>query len=224
MAQAAQPRTAQQAYQELVTWFHNPANERYADTVKTYDSMLKQPNLKIGDPVPDVILTRWTSKKDAREGFSTRKELSQGKVAAVFFTHPWSPTCSKKHIPEFVKAEPEFKQKDIRVYFVVPGTLDSGFEWVQKSGGDTDRLIADHYPNQGFIYQMKMGRLSDPLRGFGCWASERGFALYEDGKLAAEPSIEADIAECTLLSNAEGVLAAADRVFGKKAAQAAPAQ
>lgn len=67
--------------------------------------------IKVGDKIPDAVLTKMT--KDGPQPVKT-SELFQGKKV-VLFSVPgaFTPTCSAKHLPGFVEKADEFKKKGV---------------------------------------------------------------------------------------------------------------
>lgn len=99
--------------------------------------------IKVGDKVPSVTLME---KQEGGPAPVTTDELFAGKKVAVFaLPGAYTPTCSAKHVPGFVKNFDALKAKGVDSILCV--SVNDAFvmgAWGQEQGaGDKVRMIAD---------------------------------------------------------------------------------
>jgi peroxiredoxin (alkyl hydroperoxide reductase subunit C) len=156
--------------------------------------------IKIGDKIPAMKLMLATP-EGPRE-VDTAELLGTGKVVLFAVPGAFTPTCSAKHLPGFVKLAPEFKAKGVDkiVCLSVNDAFVLGAWAKEQKAGEAVLMLADG--SAAFTKALGL-ELDLTARGM-CVRSQRFAAVIEDGvvkKLAVEEPGGFDV------SRAEAVLA-----------------
>ncbi len=156
--------------------------------------------IKIGDKIPAMKLMLATP-EGPRE-VDTAELLGTGKVVLFAVPGAFTPTCSAKHLPGFVKLAPEFKAKGVNkiVCLAVNDAFVLGAWAKEQKAGEAVLMLADG--SAAFTKALGL-ELDLTARGMGV-RSQRFAAVIEDGvvkKLAVEEPGGFDV------SRAEAVLA-----------------
>jgi peroxiredoxin (alkyl hydroperoxide reductase subunit C) len=155
--------------------------------------------IEIGDKIPAMKLMVATA-EGPREA-DTAELLGQGKVVLFAVPGAFTPTCSAKHLPGFVKLAPEFKAKGVDkiVCLAVNDAFVMGAWGKDQKVGDAVVMLADG----SSTFTKALGLELDLVaRGMGV-RSQRFALVAEDGvvtKLAVEEPGGFDV------SRAEAVL------------------
>jgi peroxiredoxin (alkyl hydroperoxide reductase subunit C) len=155
--------------------------------------------IKTGDKIPAMKLMVATA-EGPREA-DTTELLGRGKVVLFAVPGAFTPTCSAKHLPGFVKLAPEFKAKgaDKIVCLSVNDAFVMGAWGKEQKVGDAVVMLADG----SCTFTKALGLELDLVaRGMGV-RSQRFALVIEDGvvtKLAVEEPGGFDV------SRAEAVL------------------
>ncbi|KAI5969156.1 hypothetical protein CANMA_001823 [Candida margitis] len=140
----------------------------------------------IGDAIPATNVFEGSPGNDV----NLAKETGKGKSLLVGVPGAFSPGCSQKHIPGYVKNADEFKNKGINNIFVIavndPFVTKAWGEGL-SSNGDEVRFLADSTGE----FSRELGLLFDATKVFGNERSKRYALLIEDGKIK-EAFIEPD--------------------------------
>ncbi len=155
--------------------------------------------IKIGDKIPAMKLMLATP-EGPRE-VDTAELLGTGKVVLFAVPGAFTPTCSAKHLPGFVKLAPEFKAKGVDkiVCLSVNDAFVLGAWAKEQKAGEAVLMLADG--SAAFTKALGL-ELDLTARGMGV-RSQRFAAVIEDGvvkKLAVEEPGGFDV------SRAEAVL------------------
>jgi glutaredoxin/glutathione-dependent peroxiredoxin len=155
----------------------------------------------IGDPVPDATVMINTS--DGPAPASTKELLGSGKVVLIGVPGAFTPVCTDFHLPGFVLAAEQLKEKGVERIAVV--SVNDAFvmgAWgSSESVGDEFVMIAD--PDAAFTKAMG---LDTDASSFGLGTrSERYAAVIEDGVFTAL-DVEKQFVDHEV-SSAEAVLA-----------------
>ncbi|WP_298215271.1 peroxiredoxin [Acidocella sp.] len=156
--------------------------------------------IKIGDKIPAMKLMLATP-EGPRE-VDTAELLGTGKVVLFAVPGAFTPTCSAKHLPGFVKLAPEFKAKGVDkiVCLSVNDAFVLGAWAKEQKAGEAVLMLADG--SAAFTKALGL-ELDLTARGMGV-RSQRFAAVIENGvmkKLAVEEPGGFDV------SRAETVLA-----------------
>ncbi len=156
--------------------------------MKTYDAkahmkeaaVAQPPQIKVGDKIPDVSLIR-LNKDGQPEAYSTLAELSGKRVVLFMVPGPFTPTCSKLHLPSFVEQWGAFAQKGVeKIVCVAVNTPDVLAAWAKQNDPQAKiQMMADF----GCEFVWKMGLALDASgRGLGLVA-KRACLILENGQL-----------------------------------------
>ena len=133
--------------------------------------------INVGDRLPDVTLHEMTG--DGPQA-RTAQELFSGKKVVLFaLPGAFTPTCSSKHVPDFVQRAPELAAKgvDSIVCLSVNDAFVMGAWGADRKVGDAVRMIAD-----GSADFTKAVGLEMDGSNFGMGIrSQRYAAVIEDG-------------------------------------------
>ncbi|HXF29303.1 MAG TPA: peroxiredoxin [Chlamydiales bacterium] len=156
------------------------------------------PQIKPGDTIPDVRLIRLNTKGDP-ESFSTKKELSGKLVVLLMVPGPFTPTCSKIHLPGFAALHDAFKKAGVeKIACIAVSTPDVLSAWGQQNDPQGRvGMIADW----GAEFVWKMGLTIDKSeRGLGIVA-KRTAMILQNG-IVKDITVEADAGQCGITSAA----------------------
>jgi peroxiredoxin (alkyl hydroperoxide reductase subunit C) len=133
--------------------------------------------IKTGDKVPAMKLMVATS-EGPREA-DTAELLGRGKVVMFAVPGAFTPTCSAKHLPGFVKLAPDFKAKGVDkiVCLAVNDAYVMGAWAKDQKTGDTVVMLAD---GAGAFTKALGLELDLSARGMGL-RSQRFALVAEDG-------------------------------------------
>ncbi len=98
--------------------------------------------IKVGDRLPDVPLTLATA--DGPVPVRTGDYFAGKRIALFAVPGAYTPTCSVKHLPSFVKKADELKQKGIDE--IVATSVNDAFvlgAWNKDQGSDSITMLAD---------------------------------------------------------------------------------
>ena len=140
--------------------------------------------IKIGDPIPEVVLKRI---REGVENVDTPTLFEARKVLLFAVPGAFTPTCSEKHLPGFIKRFDEFRSRGVDVIcmavndpFVMQAwgrTLDApeGLQLVSDGNADLTRALG-----------MEMD-----ASGAGMGIRARRFALYAENGVVRQLFVEA---------------------------------
>ena len=140
--------------------------------------------IKIGDPIPEVVLKRI---REGVENVDTPTLFEARKVLLFAVPGAFTPTCSEKHLPGFIRRFDEFRSRGIDVIcmavndpFVMQAwgrTLDApeGLQLVSDGNADLTRALG-----------MEMD-----ASGAGMGIRARRFALYAENGVVRQLFVEA---------------------------------
>ena len=133
--------------------------------------------IKLGDKLPAMKLMIATG-EGPREA-DTAELLGQGKVVLFAVPGAFTPTCSAKHVPGFVKLAPEFKAKGVEriVCLAVNDAFVLGAWAKDQKSGDAVIMLADG--SAAFTKALGL-ELDLTARGMGV-RSQRFALIAEDG-------------------------------------------
>ena len=155
----------------------------------------------IGDPVPDATVMINTA--DGPSPTSAKELLGSGRIVLIGVPGAFTPVCSDFHLPGFVLAADQLKEKGIEKIAVV--SVNDAFvmgAWGQAEGAGSEFvMIAD--PDAAFARAMG---LDTDASSFGLGTrSERYAAVIEDG-VFTQLDVEEQFVDHKV-STAEAVLA-----------------
>jgi peroxiredoxin len=134
-------------------------------------------SIKTGDRLPDGTFTRMT---DSGPAPATTQEIFSGKKVVLFAVPgAFTPTCSKQHLPGYVKEHAAFKAKGVdTIACLAVNDVFVMDAWAKASeAGDRILMLAD---GNG-AYTKALG-LEFDLTGFGMgWRSKRFSMVVVDG-------------------------------------------
>lgn len=142
-------------------------------------------SIRIGDTLPEGTLTRMTENGPAPV---TTSELFAGK-RVVLFAVPgaFTPTCSKQHLPGYLKAHDAIKAKGVDLIACM--AVNDVFvmdEWARANAvGDRILMLAD---GNG-AYTRALG-LEFDLSGFGMGTRSRRFSMVVDNGVVTQLNVE----------------------------------
>ena len=141
--------------------------------------------IRIGEKIPAQKLMLATA-EGPRE-VETEALLGQGKIVLFAVPGAFTPTCSAKHLPGFVRLAPEFKAKNVDkiVCLSVNDAFVMGAWAKDQKVGDTVLMLAD---GSGLFTRALGLELDLTARGMGI-RSQRFALVLEDGvvtKIAVE--------------------------------------
>lgn len=140
--------------------------------------------IKIGDPIPEVVLKRI---RGGVENVDTPTLFEARKVVLFAVPGAFTPTCSEKHLPGFIKRFEEFRSRGVDVIclavndpFVMQAwgrTLDApeGLQLVSDGNADLTRALG----------------LEMDATGYGMGIRARRFALYAENGVVRQLFVEA---------------------------------
>lgn len=140
--------------------------------------------IKVGDAVPSALLYDGAPSQT----INLAEKTARGKYLFVGVPGAFSPGCSQRHIPEYIKSFDQFKDKGFQnIYvitvndsFVANAWEDSLFETAKTTGADGFvRVLAD----QSGEFSRDWDTLFDASAFFGTPRSVRYAAIVEDGKV-----------------------------------------
>lgn len=155
------------------------AQNTYDAKAHMKEAALRQPaQIKIGDKIPDVSLIRLNQKGEP-ESFSTKAELSGKRVVLFMVPGPFTPTCSKLHLPGFAELQDAFAKKGVeKIVCAAVSTPDVLAAWGKQNDPQGKvQMMADF----GAEFVWKMGLALDASgRGLGLVA-KRTVMILENG-------------------------------------------
>lgn len=173
------------------------SQKTYNANMHAKEAVAAQPRqIQVGDTIPDVQLIR-LNKAGAPEPFTTKAALSGNLVVVFMVPGPFTPTCSKLHLPGFVEAYDAFKKAGVeKVACVAVNTPDVLAAWARQS--DPKGLV-EMIPDWGCEFVWKMGLALDAAqRGLGIVA-KRCSMILQNG-VVKEIIVEADPSQCGITS------------------------
>jgi peroxiredoxin len=147
--------------------------------------------IKVGDKVPAGRLT--IMKKDGPGALST-DELFKGKKVALFSVPgAFTPTCSKEHLPGFVKQAQALKTKGIdTVACLAVNDVFVMDAWGKSAGaGDKVLMLADGNAE----YTKALGLTLD-ASGFGMGTRGQRFSMLVDDGVVKKLNVEESAGQC----------------------------
>ncbi len=139
--------------------------------------------IRIGDSIPEVILTHITEGVEAVDTptlFDNRK--------AVLFAVPgaFTPTCSERHVPGFVENFEEFRDRGIDVYCVSVNDPFVMQAWGQSMHvPDGMRMLADGNAELARALGLEMD-----ASGYGMGIRSKRYALYAENGVVKQLWVE----------------------------------
>ena len=154
--------------------------------------------IKVGDKVPDSTFFVLTSEGPKAK---TTDEVFKGKKVALFgVPGAFTPTCTKSHMPSFVKNTDALKAKGVNTIAVT--TVNDAFvlnEWLKATGAD-GKVEGLSDGNAQFAKALGMD-FDGSGRGLGT-RSKRYSMLVDDGVVKAF-NLEEQPGQCTISSGDE---------------------
>ena len=132
----------------------------------------------VGDAIPKTVVFEGSPGNDV----NLAKETEKGKSLLVGVPGAFSPGCTQKHIPGYIKNVEEFKNKGVDNIFV----LAVNDPFVTKAWGEN--LLKDQAPVRFLAdstgdFTKELDLLFDATKVFGNERSKRYALLVEDGKI-----------------------------------------
>lgn len=154
---------------------------------------------KIGDTIPTVTLKKMSEK--GIEDFHTREFFKDKKVVVFAVPGAFTPTCSKEHLPGFIKQAKEFQKKgcDAIVCLAVNDAFVMDAWGKEHKIPETIMMIADG--NGDFAHAMG---LEVDLREHGMGTRSQRYAMIVENGIIKNLSVEPK-AGCSI-SSAEDML------------------
>lgn len=138
-----------------------------------------------GDSVPSVLVQNGAPS----ETLNLAKQTANGKFLIVGVPGAFSPGCSQRHIPEYLKSVEKLKNKGIERIFVV--TVNDSFvtsAWKQSlldfAGTPKAESFVDVLADANGEFSKSFDTLFDASQFFGNHRSKRYAALIENGKVS----------------------------------------
>lgn len=132
----------------------------------------------VGDAIPTTKVFEGSPGNDV----NLAKETEKGKSLLVGVPGAFSPGCSQKHVPGYIKNADEFKNKGIDNIYVLavndPFVTKAWGEGLLDDGAQI-RFLADSTGE----FTRELGLLFDSSKVFGNERSKRYALLIEDGKI-----------------------------------------
>lgn len=98
-------------------------------------------SIQIGDKIPSVILKTLTA--DGLEDQTTDSVFENKKVVMFAVPGAFTPTCTAKHLPGFVKAMPEFQADGVDVVCLAVNDPFVMNAWAKACNAATVTMLAD---------------------------------------------------------------------------------
>ena len=155
--------------------------------------------IKEGDKLPDATVV--ILEKDHKE-ISTSKILNKDKVILFGLPGAFTPTCSNKHLPSFLKSAEELKKKDIKKVFCISVNDPFVMEAWGKAHNAGDKILMAGDPFCKFIKDIGAD-VDKSERGLGIRSSR--FTMLVENSIIKEIKEEKDTASCEI-SAAENFL------------------
>jgi len=157
--------------------------------------------IKVGDKVPAGKFT--IMKKDGPGALST-DELFKGKKVALFSVPgAFTPTCSKEHLPGFVKHAQALKKKGIDTIACMAVNDVFVMDAWGKSGGAGDKVLM--LADGNAEYTKALGLTLD-ASGFGMGTRGLRFSMLVDNGTVKTLNVEESAGQCST-SSADTLLA-----------------
>ena len=139
--------------------------------------------IQIGDKIPSVILKTLTA--DGLQDQTTDSVFENKKVVMFAVPGAFTPTCTAKHLPGFVKAMPEFQADDIDVVCLAVNDPFVMNAWAKACNAATVTMLAD-----GNATFTKALGLEMDGSGYGLGIRAQRFALYAENGVVKAISID----------------------------------
>ncbi len=162
--------------------------------------------IKVGDKIPAVTLKHLTA--DGMQDLSTDSIFAGRNVVLFAVPGAFTPTCSAKHLPGYVKALPDFKAQGIAVACLSVNDPFVMKEWAAQGKADGITMVPD-----GNATLTKALGLEMDGTAYGLGTRCQRFALYAENGVVKHLAVEQ--AGAFEISSAEAMLKA---VGGAKAA------
>ncbi|HET7267136.1 MAG TPA: peroxiredoxin [Oleiagrimonas sp.] len=140
--------------------------------------------IKVGDPIPEATLNVLN---DGIEPVSTREFFADSQVLLFAVPGAFTPTCSNKHLPGFVKHLDQFEKRGVKVACMSVNDVFVMHAWGQSQ----------HVPPSLTMFADGNGTFAKALgmdldgSGFGMGLRAKRFALYAENGVVKILNVEA---------------------------------
>ena len=158
--------------------------------------------IKPGDTIPDADLT-WLDDAGEVAALSAQSYFAGRRVMLLGMPGPFTPTCSKNHLPGYLHRHDELRQLVDQIAVVAVTDAFAMAAWLTTSGArDQLDFLADG--NGDFIAAMG---LTEDRRADGMGTRSRRFAMMVDDGIVILIHVETDQAS-TAVTDADAMIAA----------------